>query len=164
MRQNPIEVSVVKEAIDKASGDAKLIIAMCFYTGRRIGDVVSLKTSSIVGDRIFFSEQKTGKLIDIAIHPALKKLLTPRLKNEFLFPSRVKGRHITKQWANKLIKRSLGSDKSSHALRKTLATFLYDQSKDVLLVMTFLNHSSPATTLRYIGVDTGKIDHIINSI
>jgi integrase len=164
MKQRPLEIHKVKQAISSTTGDAQLLIALCFYTGRRIGDVVSLRSSDIKDNRISFIEGKTGKPASIAINPELMKLLVKRLDREYIFPSRVKGNHITKQWANRLIKKSLGDAVSSHALRKTVATFLYDQTKDVLLVMNFLNHSSPSTTLAYIGVDTTKIDHVLNKI
>lgn len=46
---------------------------------------------------------------------------------------------------------------ASHMLRATFATDLYRRSKDILLVMKYLGHKDPATTMKYLGVDLDEM-------
>ena len=43
-------------------------------------------------------------------------------------------------------------------MRKTLAYHTYQKTKDIGLVMKMLNHTNPAVTMTYIGIDQKKID------
>ena len=43
-------------------------------------------------------------------------------------------------------------------MRKTLAYYIYQSTKNLSLVMKMLNHQNPAVTLRYIGIDQDMID------
>ena len=43
-------------------------------------------------------------------------------------------------------------------MRKTLAYNVYNETKDLALVMRLLNHSDPDHTLRYIGVVQQDLD------
>jgi integrase len=46
----------------------------------------------------------------------------------------------------------------THTLRKTFGYHFYKQTGDVALLQRILNHSSPAITLRYIGIEQDQID------
>lgn len=52
-----------------------LMCAVGFYTGLRIGDILSLTWGQIKGDRMEVVEQKTGKFRKIELHPEFKKLV-----------------------------------------------------------------------------------------
>jgi hypothetical protein len=45
---------------------------------------------------------------------------------------------------------------SAHSLRRTKAIFLYRQGTSVELIGRLLGHSSPASTIRYLGIDTAQ--------
>lgn len=49
-------------------------------------------------------------------------------------------------------------DIGTHTLRKTFGYHMYRKTKDVALLQELFNHSSPATTLRYIGVTQDSMD------
>ncbi len=77
-------------------------------------------------------------------------------EEEFLFKSR-EGRNkpISRYMAYKIIKAAalkVGlSDIGTHSLRKSMAFQIYDRTKDIGLVMSLLNHSSPKVTLRLLS-------------
>ena len=45
----------------------------------------------------------------------------------------------------------------THTLRKTFGYHFYYQFNDVVMLQQILNHSHPAITLRYIGIEQEKI-------
>ncbi|WP_306299873.1 MULTISPECIES: tyrosine-type recombinase/integrase [unclassified Streptococcus] len=47
---------------------------------------------------------------------------------------------------------------ATHSLRKTFGHFMYEQTKDVALIMNLLNHSSQSVSLRYIGKNQDSQD------
>lgn len=53
---------------------------------------------------------------------------------------------------------------NTHSFRKTWARSVYTQYNDLALVMKLLNHSSPAITLRYIGIDEDKMSEVYKTI
>ena len=164
------------------------------YTGRRIADLVALNVRDVayidmksrfcIVERLKIQEKKTGKFIDLLLHPyarrALKKYLKKRLKsapsmgavlNEPLFMSQ-KARwsdgqfRITQQHAWRILTsaaRSCGLNYKigTHSLRKTFGYMLYSSGADLELIQRLLNHSSPAVTLSYIGITQDDMDEAI---
>lgn len=164
------------------------------YTGRRIADIVKLNVRDIayidtrsrfcIVDRLKIREKKTGKFIDMILHPyarrALKKYLKRRLKsapsmgavlNEPLFMSQ-KARwsdgqfRITQQHAWRILTSAartcgLNYKIGTHSLRKTFGYMLYSSGADIELIQRLLNHSSPAITLSYIGITQDDMDEAI---
>lgn len=51
----------------------------------------------------------------------------------------------------------------THTMRKSFGYHFYKKYNDVALLQKILNHSSPAITLRYIGVDQDEIDLSYNN-
>ena len=52
----------------------------------------------------------------------------------------------------------------THSFRKTWGYNVYNKTKDIALVMKALNHSSPAITLRYIGIEQETLNATYDSI
>ena len=46
----------------------------------------------------------------------------------------------------------------THTLRKTFGYHHYKKFKDVAMLQKIFNHSNPAVTLRYIGIEQDQID------
>ena len=67
---------------------------------------------------------------------------------------RVEAWRMLKKAADKVGIENFGT----HSMRKTLAWTIYKQTKDISLVMIMLNHNSPKTTLRYLGITQESID------
>ena len=51
----------------------------------------------------------------------------------------------------------------THTLRKTFGYHFYKEKKDIALLQSILNHSSPSVTLRYIGINQDIIDKNLNT-
>ena len=51
----------------------------------------------------------------------------------------------------------------THTLRKTFGYHFYQEKKDIALLQTIFNHSTPTVTLRYIGINQDMIDSNLKS-
>src|SRR3546814_7190772 len=74
------------EAYHPIGTNARLAMALMLYTGQRKSDAVKMGWQHVKGDRIAVCQDKTGALVDIPIHPELKRVLegTPRQNMTFL--------------------------------------------------------------------------------
>lgn len=166
------------------------------YTGRRIVDIVKLNVGDVayydlkarftIKERLSLLEKKTGKYIDLVLHPsarrALSKYLRPRLKRTdakgpflleplFLSQKRRKDgeRRLTQHHAWRVLSSAanrcgLNYKIGTHSLRKTFGYMLYQNNTNIELIQKLLNHSSPAVTLAYIGITQDDMDEAILSI
>ena len=136
--------------------------------GLRIGDVLKLRVNNFRNGKLETREEKTDKLqyreinrnvFDYIKDYAIETSLSPTDK---LF--RFKVRVVQQQL--KLITDYLGlSNISTHSFRKLYATTIYEQnSHNIELVKELLNHTSIATTQRYIRVSQQEIDRASASI
>lgn len=137
--------------------------------GMRVGDILRLKLSDFINDggryRLNIVEEKTGKKRTFTVPAGLYDYFCEYARkngiaaNERLFP-------ITERAVQKHLKSVcdyLGfKNISTHSFRKWYATDIYNTSgHDIILVQHLLQHSSPATTRRYIGMSEEKIENAI---
>lgn len=138
-------------------------------TGLRISDVVEVKVLDLLTESGRFKEHfskaelKTGKNTKIKLNDDLKKAVKSFIQqnnldySDYIFFSR-KGGFITTTQAYRVLKsaaQALGIEQfGTHSLRKTFIYWTYKQSKyNIGLIMDIFNHTSPAMTLRYIGIN-----------
>ncbi|MDT0761303.1 tyrosine-type recombinase/integrase, partial [Staphylococcus pseudintermedius] len=50
-----------------------------------------------------------------------------------------------------------------HTMRKTFGYKYYNKTKDVGTLQKMFNHSSPAITLRYIGIEQAELDDALRN-
>lgn len=148
------------------------IFKLGLVTMLRISDLLALRRSEIYNDdqsiklNAFTVDKKTKKHNILYLKPAFNDLaiyikwLNQNYPNsDWLFPSSEHPEnHISIKQYYKVIRRVgelLGIDYlGTHTMRKTGAYRVYVQSNyDIGLVMSLLNHSSQAMTLRYLGLD-----------
>ena len=137
--------------------------------GLRISDIVKLRLCDIVLDgdryRLEIVEQKTGKsrvfTVPLVIQQYIENycLRNGLRRDERIFP--LTERAIQKQL--KIVCDYLGFEGiSTHSFRKWYATEIYKNSGyDIALVQRLLQHSSAATTQRYIGIEPQRIEAAI---
>ena len=137
--------------------------------GLRISDIVKLRLCDIVLDgdryRLEIVEQKTGKsrifTVPLVIQQYIENycLRNGLRRDERIFP--LTERAIQKQL--KIVCDYLGFEGiSTHSFRKWYATEIYKNSGyDIALVQRLLQHSSAATTQRYIGMEPQRIEKAI---
>lgn len=197
----PIRIDAQRNAIDKYfmhhNPRNRVLFAMGIYTGRRVSDILNLNVRDIakidrrgrlcIRERLEICEGKTGKFVDIIIHPKLRRILSKYLRerrkksetlgallNEPLLKSqkpRLDGQYrITRRHALRVLKEganACGFDFrfGTHSLRKTFGNILYRNRRvDVELIQHALNHSSPRVTLSYIGITQEDLDEAILSM
>lgn len=163
----------MKEELKKKGTRDYMLFYTGINTGLRVSDVVKLNYDDIrtpegnMKTHITIIETKTKKVKKFPLCNGLLIELEKYTKNmdrgEYLFKSQ-KGSNkpITTSRAYTIINesaRSIGLEEiGTHTMRKTFGYFHYKQFKDVALLQTLFNHSSPSITLRYIGIEQDDID------
>lgn len=152
---------------NKNDRDYVLVISQ-YYTNLRITDILRLQVKHVKNlKEIRIREDKTGKLKSIPIYGNYKKIIETYVvgKNDYdyLFPANGgKNKPITRQRAYQIIKEAslkFGLQNiGTHSMRKTFGYHYYNETKDIGLLQTIFNHSSPSTTLRYIGINKDRVD------
>lgn len=150
--------------LEKQNPRDAIMFILGTHVGLRASDLVKLKAGdfrSIVTHEL--TEKKTKKNRTLYLNKNVyKNYIEPYIAdlddNEYLFQSK-KGfnKPITEKRAYEIMKRAglaikLPYKIGSHTMRKTFGYILYQQTKDIELVMLCLNHSSPRVTRRYIGL------------
>ena len=170
MRSKYIKDNDIERLRRVVSQDAWLPLEISLETGLRIGDVVSLRKSSVRRSRsgvytIKYKAAKTGKTGEARISKSLGARLKARAKAAdglFLFPPGRRGGkspHLTRQacWARmKQAARRAGLDRdgvSPHSLRKNFAVALMHE-RGLEAVRAALQHSDEAVTRIYAYADS----------
>jgi len=130
--------------------------------GLRIGDVLDLRVNSFRNGKLELREEKTDKLqyrdINKNVYDYIKDYAIDNKlgQSDKLFDITDKAVH--KQL--KIITRYLGLNNiSTHSFRKMYACTVYERSQNnIELVKELLNHTSIATTQRYIRVSQQEIN------
>jgi integrase len=134
-------------------------------------DLVSLRVQDVwhsgqVASRAIIMQQKTGRPVQFEITEQTRVALAAwiydqKLKpDDFLFPSRVKSApHLSRRQYARLLKswlEEIGLDPGlygTHSLRRTKASMIYRQTKNLRAVQLLLGHAKIESTIRYLGVE-----------
>ena len=157
--------------LGKSSKRDFLMFVMGINTGLRAGDLLALRmedvlepSTMVIKRSVPIREQKTGKIREFELNDAARGAIALYLENnrawntaEFLFQSRKGNGALTTRAAHKIIKttlRELGikGNYGTHSLRKTFGYHRYANNVKLETLQKLFNHSSPAVTLRYIGI------------
>lgn len=176
---DPKDIKRIKKFL-KDSPRNLLLWTMGINTGLRVQDLLALRIEdvkdAIVGDRISIVEKKTKKqnvlIINGEIYSALQKYLNGRecIPKEYLFKSRngynyplttYAVTHYVQHWCDAI---HLKGNYGAHTLRKTWA---YQQRVQFgvswEIIARRLNHSNPAVTRRYIGVQAEEVEQVLQN-
>lgn len=149
----------------------------------RVSDVLALRRNEIfdndgtIKKNAYIHDKKTNKPNILYLKPVKQDLLDyyawlqeNNIQSERLFPSTTHhDRHITEKQFYKIMAKVgdlLGINYlGTHTMRKTGAYRVYTQSNyNIGLVMTLLNHSSEAMTLKYLGLDQVSREKMLDQI
>jgi integrase len=168
------------QAISKMLSDNprnNLLFVMGTNNGLRTGDLLKLKVSDVkgmrIGDTLIIKEGKTGKRNMLVMNKSIYKSLQTYLDalkpmdDDFLFASRKGQRSITIQCVNNMVKKwvseiNLKGNFGAHSLRKTwgyVQRTTYGVGFEILCKR--FNHSSPAITMRYLGIEDKEVQNIL---
>lgn len=155
-----------------------LLFVIGINNGLRAGDILKLKVKDIKGKKagafIQIKEGKTGKVnvlvINKAVYAAIKKFIVdvnPE-DGDYVFKSR-KGENnpITIQAVNNYVKKwckaiNLKGNYGAHTLRKTWGYHArMHHGAGFELICKRYNHSNPAVTMRYLGIEDKEIHGLL---
>ena len=135
-----------------------------------------LNTNGKVKNEVIIKEGKTDKARTFTINKSASNVIKEYLStldcdmNWYLFKSR-KGdnKAISRVQAWQVLSDSaklvgVKEDIGTHTLRKTFGYWSYKQGIDITLLQKIFNHSSPAITLRYIGITQDDIRDVYNKL
>jgi integrase len=176
--RNPKDINSIKKLLSNEYRNL-LIFTLGINNGLRIGDLLKLKAKDVkdleIGASLRIRETKTGKDNILVINKGSHKVLEQYLDSihldddDFLFPSRKSNNHLTVQYINNMVKSwartiNLKGNYGSHTLRKT---FGYQQRTQYgvgwEIICKRFNHSSPAVTMRYLGIEDKEVVNILNN-
>ena len=137
----------------------------------RACDLLKLKVSDVCSDGIVNSramvvQQKTGRPVKFEITDRTRRSIENWLQtaslgvSDRLFPSRQHGSaHLSMRQYTRIVSSwvaGIGLDPSqygTHSMRRTKATLIYRQTKNLRAVQLLLGHSKLDSTVRYLGIE-----------
>lgn len=164
------KITLMKKALMRQHYRNYFLFVLGINTGLRISDLLKLRVSDVAGTHIIITEQKTGKLKRFKINNDLQeqilKFTASKKDDEYLFKSRRGNDRIHRVQARKILNaaaKEVGlAEIGTHTLRKTFGYHFYQKYKDVAVLQQIFNHSSPAVTMRYIGINQDIMDEKID--
>jgi len=142
----------------------QIVIDLCYLTGQRIGDILSLQRQQLLDEGIFFEQQKTGKRLIVGWTPELRAVIDRAKKEaygvaamQYLLAGRG-GRlrlHSNVWRCFKTAAQKAGIDNVTlHDLRAMSGT---DAEKQGIDPMALLGHTDSRTTRIYLRDKTTKV-------
>jgi len=161
------QIKAVEDYLANRSLRNRLIFVFGINTGLRISDILALNVEDVLNKtHVEIKEKKTGKYKRFPLNHKIQEILKEYLKDKQtkkpLFMGR-KGKRLNRSQVYRFLNEAceengLTINVGTHTMRKTFGFFFYKQFNDVALLQKILNHSSPAITLRYIGIAQEEID------
>jgi site-specific recombinase XerD len=141
----------------------RILFALIYSAGLRVGEVCSLKISDIDSDRmtirIIKNKGKTDRYVPLSQYAlqGLRKYVKSAKPKTYLFNGKIKGEALGKsavQQSFRLAVKKAGiiKDVSVHTLRHTYATHLLEDGVDIVTIKELLGHASIDTTMMYLHV------------
>ena len=173
------DIEAVEKYLEKHSKRNHLIFVFGINTGLRVSDILNLNIEDVKGKtHVEIKEKKTGKYKRFPLNKKLQELIKNYLETERkqvyatgdIEPLFVGKKHcrLDRSQVYRFLNKAceivgLSINAGTHTMRKTFGYHHYKQFNDVALLQKILNHSSPAITLRYIGIEQDEIDLSYNN-
>ncbi len=134
----------------------RLAVLVAAYTALRASDVAALTWDRYDGERLLVQQEKTGDMVWMPVHPALKAILDglPRdheqiVTGPFGRPFRDGGAIATLFSSTKRRLDEIPGDLTFHGLRHTVASSIADLGGDTRDIMSVTGHRSERHAARY---------------
>ena len=173
------QIKDIKAISKMTSGNPRdhLLFVMGINNGLRASDLVKVSVGDVrylrVGDTLTIKESKTGKdnilVVNKTVYKALQAYLDAIRPNDdaFLFASRKGESHLQSQAVSKLVKKwtraiNLKGNYGAHTLRKTWGYIQRTvHGVGFEIICKRYNHSSPAITMRYLGIQDKEVHGVL---
>jgi integrase/recombinase XerD len=173
-----VEALLAAAAAKPASERVRLLclLELLYGAGLRVSELVALPFAAATRDARFLVVRGKGgkeRLVPLGAPAqaalAAWKAVRGETRSRYLFPSRGKDGHLTRQRCFQLLKElavAAGIDPrrlSPHVLRHAFATHLLDGGADLRSVQTMLGHADVATTQIYTHVQAGRLRSLVET-
>lgn len=158
----------IEKYLSEKSKRNQLIWAFGINSGLRVSDILGLNVEDVKNKTyIEIREKKTSKYKRFPLNNKLRFLIKNYLKTENLSEGALfigkKHCRLHRSQVYRFLNEAcntLGIEENigTHSMRKSFGFHFYKQYNNIALLQKILNHSSPAITLRYIGIDQDEID------
>lgn len=147
-----------------------LLFLLGINTALRFSDLSRLTVEKVKGNYIYQRDKKTGKENKITLNNEIYDEVMAYIKrnalhdSDYLFwSSKGVNKPLTRVMGYDIMQRMKKGCKipyniGTHTLRKTYGYWFYKQTGDVVALQAILNHSTPAQTLIYIGMQQKQVD------
>lgn len=177
------DVTVTLSKLDTERGRRMFLLWIVgINLGLRISDMIDLRVGDLRDEKVFTylpkkqAHKKGARKISIPIPKEVRAAVRARCAGmpdeSWLFPSRKRTAggnrtHITREAARldmKEIGKACGIKQriGCHTMRKTFGYHYYQKTHDIAILQEWFYHSSPATTLIYIGVTLDNFQKMID--
>lgn len=147
----------------------RVLLALIYSAGLRVGEVCNLKISDIDSDRmqirVVKSKGKCDRYVVLSsfLLNGLRKYIKSSKPKEYLFNGSVKGKPmgssaIQQSFRLAVKKAGITKEVSVHSLRHTYATHLLEEGVDIVTIKELLGHATIEATMMYLHV--AKVNRI----
>ena len=165
--RRPLERNETDDMLAAAKGEMKTLVAVCLYTGLRLGDACLFKWEDLRGDAAYVLTAKRDRKVAIPIHPKLAEAIGERKEAGFVMPG-IAARYQMKQGPSNVsrsVKRLIARcgittsvkgrngrmrpDATAHSLRHAFVTRAIEAGVPPHVVQQIVGHASATMTERY---------------
>lgn len=163
----PVDELSYRAALRDAAPRVRLILRCAAEVGLRRAEIAQIHRRDLLQDLGGWSLIVHGKGERPRVVP-LPAGLTAEIGEQcrrwgYMLPGD-DGGHLSPRYVGKLASAALPDDWTLHALRHRFATRAYSLDRDVFTVQQLLGHASPATTRRYVALDTSSMRSTVERV
>jgi len=166
------QISTVSHMLEKHGGEIyRDIWQLGLNLALRISDLLNLTYEEFAGgETITVIEQKTGKSRTIKLNEKAQTIVKQRQAlnptDKYVFQSvGNRAKKLQKPLSRETVARKfaevgeiIGVHLGTHSMRKTRGWAMWDAGVPLEVIARVLNHSSPAVTMRYIGLEQADVN------
>lgn len=163
----PVDEIAYSRALRNAAPRVQLILRCAAEVGLRRAEIAQIHRRDMIQDLGGYSLIVHGKGDRPRVVPlpgGLATLIREQVERwGYMLPGDDAG-HLSPRYVGKLATRVLPDDWTLHSLRHRFATRAYQLDRDVFTVQQLLGHASPATTRRYVALDTSGMRSTVERV
>jgi integrase/recombinase XerC len=140
------------------------------YLGLRVTEIASAQWSRFDREMSWYTAIGKGdRTRELPVHPTLlDDLRYVRRRGDFVFPGHAGRVHVTQgtvwKWCMKVAEEAGIPRITTHELRHTAITEVYDRTGDLLAAQAFAGHTRPDTTKRYTRKNVTRLVNAVYAI